>query len=156
MAAESVCVQLPLSSSRSVLGCSTRLMPSREPLTFQQTTRSTRSASPHHQLIVTTVGPISPRHPLLTLCVLLLLLLQVTVALIDLSPEFSFVSVPRLSPYSYLRAKARNSSPYTILRGPANIFLDNNFIAKVCRGLRIEPESQRTLLVTSVCMTVCA
>ena len=56
---------------------------------------------------------------------------QVTVALIDLSPEFTYSSVPRLSPYSFLQAKAKNSSPYTVLAGPANVFLDNNFIAKV-------------------------
>ena len=52
-------------------------------------------------------------------------------ALIDLSPEFTYSSVPRLSPYSFLQAKAKNSSPYTVLAGPANVFLDNNFIAKV-------------------------
>ena len=59
---------------------------------------------------------------------------QVTVALVDLSPEFHYSSVPRLSPHSFLQAKAKNTSPYTMLAGPANIFLDNNFIAKVSRG----------------------
>ena len=60
---------------------------------------------------------------------------QVTVALIDLTPEFHYISVPRLSPHSFLQAKAKNSSPYTMLTGPANIFLDNNFIAKVSAHL---------------------
>ncbi|KAL5474815.1 hypothetical protein EMCRGX_G026832 [Ephydatia muelleri] len=55
---------------------------------------------------------------------------KVTVALIDLFPELSYTCVPRLSPYSFLRAKVKNTSPYTLLSGPANIFLDNNFIAK--------------------------
>ena len=55
---------------------------------------------------------------------------KVTVALIDLFPELSYKCVPRLSPYSFLRAKAKNTSPYTLLSGPANIFLDNNFITK--------------------------
>jgi hypothetical protein len=55
---------------------------------------------------------------------------KVTVALIDLSPEFRYVSVPRLSPYSFLQASATNSSKYALLAGPANIFLDNNFVAK--------------------------
>ncbi len=54
-----------------------------------------------------------------------------TVALVDLVPEFHYVSVPRLSPYSFLQAKTKNSSQYTMLAGPANIFLDNNFVAKV-------------------------
>ena len=58
--------------------------------------------------------------------------IQVTVALIDLAPEFHYISVPRLSPHSFLQAKAKNSSPYTMLAGPANIFLDTNFITKVC------------------------
>lgn len=56
---------------------------------------------------------------------------QVTVAMIDLSPKFSYTSVPRYSPHYFLLAKARNTSHYAILAGPSNIFLDNNFIAKV-------------------------
>ena len=56
---------------------------------------------------------------------------QVTVALIDLSPEFSYTSVPHLSPHSFLQAKAKNTFHYAMLAGPSNIFLDNNFIAKV-------------------------
>ena len=61
----------------------------------------------------------------------LLFVIQVTVALIDLSPELSYTSVPRLSPHSFLQAKAKNTSHYAMLAGPSNIFLDNNFIAKV-------------------------
>ena len=52
-------------------------------------------------------------------------------ALVDLSPDFHYNSVPHVSPHSFLQAKAKNTSPYTMLAGPANIFLDNNFIAKV-------------------------
>ena len=52
-------------------------------------------------------------------------------ALVDLSPEFSYTSVPRLSPHSFLQVKVKNTSPYAMLAGPSNIFLDNNFIAKV-------------------------
>lgn len=61
-----------------------------------------------------------------------ILYLKVTVAIIDLQPEFKYVSVPRLSPHSFLQSIVKNMSPYTILSGPANIFLDNNFLAKVC------------------------
>ena len=57
--------------------------------------------------------------------------LQVTVALVDLQPELHYTSVPRLSPHSFLQAMDKNTSPYTMLAGPANIFLDSNFIAKV-------------------------
>ena len=64
---------------------------------------------------------------------------QVTVALIDLSPELSYTSVPRLSPHSFLQAKAKNTSHYAMLAGPSNIFLDNNFIAKVYEKLNHIP-----------------
>lgn len=56
---------------------------------------------------------------------------QVTVAIIDLEPKFSYVAVPRLSPSTYLQAEVKNASAYSLLGGPANVFLDNNFLAKV-------------------------
>ena len=56
---------------------------------------------------------------------------QVTVAIIDLQPEFEYAVVPRMSSHSYLQAVVKNTSSYSILSGPANVFLDNNFIAKV-------------------------
>ena len=52
-------------------------------------------------------------------------------AIIDLKPELEHVVVPRLSSETYLQAVVKNTSPYSILSGPANVFLDNNFIAKV-------------------------
>ena len=58
-------------------------------------------------------------------------LMQVTVAIIDLKPELEHVVVPRLSSETYLQAVVKNTSPYSILSGPANVFLDNNFITKV-------------------------
>ncbi|XP_064397641.1 uncharacterized protein LOC135344363 [Halichondria panicea] len=42
---------------------------------------------------------------------------KVLIALVDLVPELTYSSVPRLSPHSFLQAKATNSSPYTILAG---------------------------------------
>ena len=39
--------------------------------------------------------------------------------------------VPRVSSETYLQAVVTNTSSYSILSGPANVFLDNNFIAKV-------------------------
>ena len=55
-----------------------------------------------------------------------------TVTFIDFKANLSYVAVPGLSPYCFLRANLNNTSPFTILAGPANIFLVNNFIAKVC------------------------
>ncbi|KAL5491212.1 hypothetical protein EMCRGX_G016458 [Ephydatia muelleri] len=55
---------------------------------------------------------------------------KVTVAIIDLKPELSYVAVPRHSPYCFLKAKVQNVSPYAMLAGSANIFLGNNFVGK--------------------------
>ena len=60
-------------------------------------------------------------------------LFQVTVAIIDLSPEFEYTLVPRMSSHTYLQAVVKNTSSYAILSGPANVFLDNNFIAKASK-----------------------
>lgn len=51
--------------------------------------------------------------------------------MITLKPEFEYEAVPKKSPYAFIKAKVTNTSQYPILAGPANIFLDNNFIAKV-------------------------
>ncbi|PAA74828.1 hypothetical protein BOX15_Mlig004911g2 [Macrostomum lignano] len=55
---------------------------------------------------------------------------KVTIAIIDLSPTFSYESVPRRAPYAYLKANVTNTSAYALLAGPANIYVDNNFISK--------------------------
>ena len=55
---------------------------------------------------------------------------KVTVAVIDLEPEFLYECVPKKSSYAYLKARVCNRSLYPLLAGPTNIFLDNNFIAK--------------------------
>ena len=68
-------------------------------------------------------------------------LMQVTVAIIDLKPELEHVMVPRLSSETYLQAVVKNTSSYSILSGPANVFLDNNFIAKVT-AYNIMPQAE--------------
>ncbi|XP_074653820.1 protein F37C4.5-like isoform X4 [Tubulanus polymorphus] len=55
---------------------------------------------------------------------------RVSIAIIDLNPTFEYETVPKRSPYAYLRAKVKNTSPYALLAGPTSIFLDNNFCAK--------------------------
>ncbi len=56
---------------------------------------------------------------------------QVSVAIVDLKPTFEYECVPKRTNHAYLKAKVKNTSPYALLAGPTNIFLDNNFIAKV-------------------------
>ncbi|KAH9508663.1 hypothetical protein Btru_049559 [Bulinus truncatus] len=55
---------------------------------------------------------------------------KVTVAIIDLKPTLSYLTVPKVVPHAFLQAKVVNSSPYTLLAGRTNIFLDNSFVAK--------------------------
>ena len=59
---------------------------------------------------------------------------QVSVAIVDLKPTFEYECVPKRTSHAYLKAKVKNTSPYALLAGPTNIFLDNNFIAKVMGG----------------------
>ncbi|XP_055887708.1 protein F37C4.5-like isoform X2 [Biomphalaria glabrata] len=55
---------------------------------------------------------------------------KVTVAIIELKPTLSYLSVPKVVPHAFLQAKVVNNSPYTLLSGRTNIFLDNSFVAK--------------------------
>jgi uncharacterized protein (TIGR02231 family) len=42
---------------------------------------------------------------------------------------FRYSSVPKLSPYAYLKAKVKNDSEFPFLPGASKIFLDGNFVA---------------------------
>lgn len=55
---------------------------------------------------------------------------KVTIGIINLTPEFEYETVPKMATYAFLKAKVTNTSEYSLLAGPANVFLDNNFIAK--------------------------
>ena len=57
---------------------------------------------------------------------------KVSIGIINLNPEFEYEVVPRKSPNVFLKAKVKNTSAYSMLAGPANVFLDNNLISKVC------------------------
>ena len=115
---ESVCNNSTLSS---IIGCirTTVQHHLQDPSQFHYSSRQYRTQSDHTL----------PVNTLTVHCILFLV--QVTVAIIDLSPEFSYVSVPKKSPMSFLQGKVKNASSYALLTGPANVFLDNNFLAKV-------------------------
>ncbi|RNA22167.1 hypothetical protein BpHYR1_054533 [Brachionus plicatilis] len=55
---------------------------------------------------------------------------KVSIAILNLSPEFEYETVPRKNTHAYIKAKVLNTSDYALLAGPANVFLDNNFVAK--------------------------
>eukprot|EP00112_Aurelia_sp_Birch-Aquarium-sp1_P013062 Seg2757.3 transcript_id=Seg2757.3/GoldUCD/mRNA.D3Y31 product="Protein F37C4.5" protein_id=Seg2757.3/GoldUCD/D3Y31 len=55
---------------------------------------------------------------------------KVSICQIDLKPKFEYTSVPKLVAHAFLKAKVTNDSNYALLAGPANVFLDNNFLTK--------------------------
>eukprot|EP00794_Sanderia_malayensis_P000194 gene194-808_t len=55
---------------------------------------------------------------------------KVSICQIELSPDFEYSSVPKLVAHAFLKANVKNTSNYALLAGPANVFLDNNFLTK--------------------------
>ncbi len=55
---------------------------------------------------------------------------QVSILLQEFSAQFRYSTVPKLSPFAYLKAKISNESEFPFLAGDTNIFLDNHFVAK--------------------------
>jgi uncharacterized protein (TIGR02231 family) len=54
--------------------------------------------------------------------------LKVTVGVIELEATFELHCVPSLSSFVYTRARLVNESEYTLLRGPMNVFMNDNFV----------------------------
>jgi uncharacterized protein (TIGR02231 family) len=54
---------------------------------------------------------------------------RVSILMEDFSGELRYSSIPKLSPFAYLRAKVVNQSAFPFLAGEANVFLDNQFVA---------------------------
>lgn len=55
---------------------------------------------------------------------------QVAITVLDFSADLEWIVVPREQQSAFLQAKVRNKSEYLLLPGQANIFLDDNFVAK--------------------------
>jgi len=56
---------------------------------------------------------------------------KVVVASADLPARLTYESVPRLLPYAYARAEARNTSLLTLLPGAVSVFRDGRFVGAV-------------------------
>ena len=56
---------------------------------------------------------------------------KVSIGLIEFKPKFEYEAVPKLVAHAFFTAKVKNNSSYALLEGPANVFLDNNFLTKV-------------------------
>jgi uncharacterized protein (TIGR02231 family) len=53
---------------------------------------------------------------------------KVTVAVFDLDPELDYVTAPRREQACYRRATLKNTSPYTLLPGPAQLFEGDGYL----------------------------
>lgn len=54
---------------------------------------------------------------------------KVTIVKLDMPPTLEYICIPQVSPRVFLKASVVNNSEYGLLLGPANIFLDNDFVA---------------------------
>ena len=71
---------------------------------------------------------------------------QVTILNHRFATQLQYSSVPKLSPYTYLRAKTVNNTDYPLLAGSTNVFLDNNFVANASIDTVASSESFWTFL----------
>lgn len=55
---------------------------------------------------------------------------HVAITVLDFSADLEWIVIPREQQSAFLQAKIRNKSEYLLLPGQANIFLDDNFVAK--------------------------
>jgi uncharacterized protein (TIGR02231 family) len=64
----------------------------------------------------------------------------------SLALHFRYSTVPKLSAKAYLKAKAVNTTPYTLLPGQASVFLDQSFVTTTALGRIARDESFWTFL----------
>ncbi|KAG8776576.1 hypothetical protein FRC16_004480, partial [Serendipita sp. 398] len=55
---------------------------------------------------------------------------KVSVAVLDLTADLEWISVPKEKTSAFLQARVKNLSSYMLLPGKTNVFLDDNFVAK--------------------------
>lgn len=79
---------------------------------------------------------------------------KVSILMEDFSGYFRYSSVPKLSPFAYLRAKVINQTEFPFLAGEANVFLDNNFVATSALDLVAPTEDFWTYLGIDEAMKV--
>ena len=56
---------------------------------------------------------------------------KVSICQLDFSPKFEYIAIPKAVQHAFLKICVKNESNYALLAGPANVFLDNNFLTKV-------------------------
>jgi uncharacterized protein (TIGR02231 family) len=53
---------------------------------------------------------------------------KVTIAVVNLKPELTYVTAPKLEPVCYRRAEIKNDSPYSLLPGAAQLFEGDEYL----------------------------
>ncbi|MBN2663874.1 MAG: mucoidy inhibitor MuiA family protein [Bacteroidales bacterium] len=71
---------------------------------------------------------------------------KVNIIIEELSADFTYTIVPKLSQYAYLTAKIKNTTDYPFLPGESNIFLDGSFVATSVMKLIAPSEEFETSL----------
>ncbi|HAS41666.1 MAG TPA: hypothetical protein DCS93_14385 [Microscillaceae bacterium] len=71
---------------------------------------------------------------------------QVTILKNRFKAQLQYSATPKLSAYTYLRAKTTNDTEYPLLAGSTNVFLDNNFVANASIDTIAATESFWTFL----------
>ena len=66
---------------------------------------------------------------------------KVTIVIENFDVFFRYSTVPKLSPFTYLKAKSKNTTPYPFLRGETQVFLNNNFVTNA-RILNTSPDEE--------------
>ena len=58
----------------------------------------------------------------------------VTIAVLELPVDYSYAAVPKLSPYAYFRAEAKNDSDFPLLAGATHVYVDSGYVADASMG----------------------
>jgi len=54
---------------------------------------------------------------------------KVTIMINDFPAHFRYSTVPKITPFAFLKSKVQNKTEYPFLAGKTNVFLDNHFVA---------------------------
>lgn len=79
---------------------------------------------------------------------------RVSVAMDEYPAHFRYSTVPKLTPYAYLKAKVVHTGEYPLLPGDTQVFLDNQFVAKSRMPLVVSGEEFWTYLGIDASMKV--
>jgi uncharacterized protein (TIGR02231 family) len=66
---------------------------------------------------------------------------KVTIMVNEFDAVFRYSAVPKIVPHVFLKAKAKNTTDFSLLAGSTNVFLDNNFVC-TARMEQVNPDQE--------------